>query len=78
MSLSKRWDKQEQPKIAGKLSTRVEHLLGRGYIYGYLKKPLEQLSDEELCSVPWLGPCALYDIRQVLPRPRLGVSTGDG
>lgn len=69
MSLSEQWDKEEQHKVAGKLTTRVENLLARGYIWGYLKKPLEQLSDEELLSVPLLGVCALYDIRRIVPRP---------
>lgn len=63
------WDEEELPKLKGKVSTRVELLLSRCYMYGDLEKPLESITDSQFLSVYGFGPKTLADIRKVIPSP---------
>lgn len=62
------WDR-ELLRIHRMFSTRVALLLGRGYIYGNLDKPLEQVTDAEFLTVYGLGAKTLTEIRRVIPSP---------
>ena len=62
----------ELPKLAGRVSNRVYLLIGRYYLQGFLDKPLEQTTDEELLSIKGLGTKTLEEIRKVIPAPGKG------
>ena len=62
----------ELPKLAGRVSNRVYLLIGRYYLWGFLDKPLEQITDEEFLSIKWLGTKTVEEIRKVIPAPGKG------
>lgn len=67
----RRFIEEQRAKVRGKVSRRLELVIGRGYLYGHIKKPLELLSDKELLKIPGLGAISLYDLRRVVPRPAI-------
>lgn len=62
--------------LDGKVPDRVTRLVARGYLFGELKKPLDELTDKELLAELWIGPKTLKAIRTVLPTPRQSGSRG--
>lgn len=64
-----RFDKEERPKIHGKVSVRIEFLITRCYLYGFLDKPLESITDAEFLAIGDVGPKTLAAIREVFPAP---------
>lgn len=64
---AERWEKVDRPKLlATNLSARVVNAIGRGYLKGWLTKPLEELTDEDLLSLRNFGPAALCEFRKVV------------
>jgi hypothetical protein len=63
------FDENERPKITKKVPYRVELLLARSYLMGYLEGPLEAITDEQLSRLRGLGAITLFEIRQVIPAP---------
>ncbi len=66
----KLWDKQERFKVEGKISNRVCLLLARCYIWGWLSKPLGEITDKEFLGHDGIGPRTLAEIRTVIPAPQ--------
>lgn len=64
-----RWEKEEEPKLLGKVSRRTLLLIARQYVYGDLYKPLESITDEEFLSHFGVGLKTLAEIRSVLAAP---------
>ncbi len=60
---------EQKAKIRGKVPSRVELLVFRGYLYNHFQKPLELLSDKELLSTAGFGPISLAAFRSVIPHP---------
>jgi hypothetical protein len=58
-----------QPFIQYKVPVRVENAIHRAYSQGYVTKPLNQLTNEELLNIRQIGPKHLASIRQVVPAP---------
>ena len=50
-------------------SARVINAVGRGYRQGWLKKPLEELTDEDLLALRGFGVYSLHRFRKVVPTP---------
>ena len=59
----------EDSKVAA-LDFRFRMVIHRGYLYGWLTKPLETLTDAELLRVPQFGRCTLYQFRKIVPMPK--------
>ena len=55
--------------LEGKVPNRVFFLMGRAYLWGMLEKPLEELTDEEILAVKFVGPQTVFAIRAVIPSP---------
>jgi hypothetical protein len=60
---------REMPKLRGLISDRAYFLLSRFYLWGYIQKPLDQVTDEEFMAIPGMGLITLKEIRRVLPGP---------
>ncbi|GAJ05304.1 unnamed protein product, partial [marine sediment metagenome] len=56
-------------KISGKLPTATVLVIGRGYMYGPLAQPLEEITDEKFLTVYGLGPKHLAKLRTVISAP---------
>jgi hypothetical protein len=69
MELHRKLSDKEKAKLAGKVSNRVLLLIGRQYLYGWLKKPLEEVTDDEFLSRENIGPRTLQEVRSVIPAP---------
>ena len=55
--------------LCGKISNRARMVLAREYLYGYLEKPLEELTDTELLGSKFIGPKTVAELRIVVPAP---------
>lgn len=64
---TRQWTEVEQPKIAARLSVRVENALARGYALQNLSGHLEEFNDDDLLSLRNFGPVALSQFRRVFP-----------
>lgn len=69
------WNKQRKrsdevkAKLEGKVSDRVKLLIARFYLWGWLEKPLEELSDVDFLWCDGCGVKTLQEIRKVIPAP---------
>lgn len=52
-----------------RLSTWVALALNRAYYEGYIKKPINELTDSELLRIRNFGPKALAEVRKLVPCP---------
>lgn len=62
------WEKQF-PLIEG-LPLSIVHPVGRAYRSGRIKKPLAELTDDEILSIQHIGIGRLAAIREIIPKPR--------
>lgn len=55
--------------LLGGASSRTRNVVLRGYLYGWVNKPLKELSDEELLALRSVGIKTLVEIRKVISQP---------
>ena len=62
------WEKQF-PLIED-LPASIVHPVGRAYRSGRIKKPLAELTDDEILSIRHIGTGRLAVIREIIPKPQ--------
>jgi len=60
---------ENEAKLEGRVSERIKLLIARQYLWGEYTKPLEELTDQELLAVAYVGPKTVAEIRKVIPAP---------
>jgi len=55
--------------LGGKVSNHARMKIARRYYYGWLEKPLEELTDAELLGTKFIGPRTVAELRTVVPAP---------
>ena len=65
------WQKSEYAKVSSQIRAHATMALGQAYRRGDFRKPLEELSDQEVLEARGCGEATLRQLRSVIPAPGL-------